>query len=56
MEPAVEQEAEKVAPTSTTDSTKAPAAPPVPDDELVDYEDSPEHSNIEINVMHLSKE
>jgi hypothetical protein len=29
----------------------------VPDDEeLVDYEASPEHSNIEINVVHFSKE
>ena len=34
---------------------EAPSAPPAKEDkELVDYEASPEHNNLEINVVHMS--
>jgi len=34
---------------------KPPVVPPAPEDEeMVDYEASPEHTNMEINVVHLS--
>jgi hypothetical protein len=42
-------------PVSVTCVDEAPAVPLVrEDEELVDYEAFPEHSNMEINVVHLS--
>ena len=44
-------------PVSVTSVDEAPAVPlTVEDEELVDYEESPEHTNLEINVVHLSSD
>ena len=46
---------ESVVPVLIPSIDEAPAVPPVPEDEeLVDYETSPEHTNMENNVVHLS--
>ena len=48
---------ESAAPALVPSVDEAPAVPPVPEDEeLVDYEASPEHTNLEINVVHLSSD
>ena len=44
-------------PASAPSVDEAPAVPPtVEDEELVDYEASPEHTNLEVNVVHLSSD
>jgi len=50
-----EQKAEEDIPTSVPSKTEVPAAPSTTEDEeLVDYVASPEHSNMEINVVCFS--
>jgi len=57
IESATDQKAKEVVPASAIGATRVPEAPPTQDDEeLVDYEASPEHSNMEINVVHFSEE
>ena len=57
VETEIEQKAEAEAPTSATRTTEVPEAPPAPEDEeLVDYEASPERNNMEINVVHFSED
>ena len=44
-------------PASAPSVDEAPAVPPTAEDEeLVDYEASPEHTNLEVNVVHLSSD
>ena len=57
VETEIEQKAEAEAPASATKTTEVPEAPPAPEDEeLVDYEASPERNNMEINVVHFSED
>ena len=49
--------AESAPPVSVTSVDEAPAVPlTAEDEELVDYEASPEHTNLEVNVVHLSSD
>ena len=53
--PEPEQKAEEMVPTSAPGTPEVPAASSTAEDEeLVDYEASPEHTNMEINVVHFS--
>src|SRR6185312_12214061 len=55
VEPSAELTTESVPPVSAPSVDEAPAVPPTSEDEeLVDYEASPERTNMEINVVHLS--
>jgi hypothetical protein len=55
VEPSKETTAESAPPVSAPFVDEAPAVPPtVEDEELVDYEASPERTNLEVNVVHLS--
>ena len=55
VEPEPEQKAEEVVPTLAPGASEVPAAPSIAEDEeLVDYEASPECTNMEINVVHFS--
>ena len=48
---------ESVEPISVPSIGEAPTVPPAPEDEeMVDYEASPERTNLEINVVHLSSD
>ena len=50
-----EQKAEEIVSTSVTSASEVPASPSAAEDEeLVDYEASPECANMEINVVHFS--
>jgi len=55
VEPSAESTAESAVPVSVSrvDEVK-PAPPATEDEELVDYEVSPERNNLEINVVHMS--
>ena len=54
VEPIVEQKAEAA---TLASRDEVPAVPTtLGDEELVDYEASPERSNMEINVVHFSEE
>src|SRR6185437_1373853 len=56
-EPSTEPAAESAPPVSVSSVDEAPAVPPTAEDEeLVDYEASPERTNMEINVVHLSSD
>ena len=55
VDPEPEQKAEEVVSASATGASEVPpASPAVGDEELVDYEASPERTNMEINVVHFS--
>ena len=54
VEPVVEQIAEATTSASRDEVPAVPAA--LGDEELVDYEASPEHNNMEINVVRFSEE
>jgi len=55
VDPEPEQKAEEVVSTSAPGTSEAPVAPSAAEDEeLVDYEVSPERANMEINVMRFS--
>ena len=55
VDPEPEQKAEEVVPASATGALEVPAAPSTAEDEeLVDYEASPERTSMEINVVHFS--
>jgi len=55
VEPEPEQKAEEVVPTSAPDALEVLAAPSASEnEELVDYEASPEHTSMEINVVRFS--
>ena len=57
VEPTAEPAAESAPPVSVSSVDEAPAVPPTAEyEELVDYEASPEHTNLEINVVHLSSD
>ena len=57
VEPSTESATESAAPVSVPSIDEAPAVPPASEDEeLVDYEASPERTNLEINVVHLSSD
>ena len=57
VEPSTEATAESAPPVSVSSVEEAPAVPPTSEDEeLVDYEASPERTNMEINVVHLSSD
>ena len=57
VEPTAEPAAESAPPVSVTSVDEAPAVPLTAEDkELVDYEASPKHTNLEINVVHLSSD
>jgi len=57
VEPSAEPAAESAPPVLVSSVDKAPAVPPTTEDEeLVDYEASPERTNLEINVVHLSSD
>ena len=57
VEPTAEPAAESAPPVSVTSVDEAPAVPlTAEDEELVDYEASPERTNLEINVVHLSSD
>ena len=57
VESSIEPSAESAPPASAPSVDEAPAVPPTAEDEeLVDYEASPEHTNLEVNVVHLSSE
>ena len=57
VEPSTEATAESAPPVSVSSVDEAPAVPPTSEDEeLVDYEASPERTNMEINVVHLSSD
>ena len=57
VEPTAEPAAESAPPVSVTSVDDAPAVPlTAEDEELVDYEASPEHTNLEVNVVHLSSD
>ena len=52
IDPELEQKAEEVAPTLVTSASEVSAAPlAAEDEELVDYESSPERTNMEVNVV-----
>jgi hypothetical protein len=49
-----EQKAKEIVPTSALGTSEVPAAPlALEDEEFVDYEASPEYTNMEINVVHF---
>ena len=53
-DPEPEQKAEDIVSTSAPGAPEVPAAPSAAEDEeLVDYEASPECTNMEINVVHF---
>ena len=54
VEPVVEQKAEEATSASRDEVPVVPAA--LGEEELVDYEASPTHSNMEINVVRFSEE
>ena len=55
VEPSAKNTAESAMPILVSCVDEAPSAPPAKEDkELVDYEASPEHNNLEINVVHMS--
>ena len=55
VETSAEPMAESAAPVLVPSVDEALVVPPAPDDEeLVDYEASPKHTNMEINVVRLS--
>ena len=57
VEPTAEPAAESAPPVLVTSVDEAPAVPlTVEDEELVDYEASPERTNLEINVVHMSSD
>ena len=57
VEPTTEPAAESAPPVSVTSVDEGPAFPlTAEDEELVDYEASPERTNLEINVVHLSSD
>ena len=57
VEPSAEPVAESAPPVSFPSVDEAPAVPPTAEDEeLVDYEASPERTNLEVNVVHLSSD
>ena len=57
VKPGAEPVAESAAPVLVPFDDEAPAIPPVPEEEeLVDYEASPECTSLEINVVHLSSD
>ena len=57
VETTAELAAESAPPISVPSIDEAPAVPPTAEDkELVDYEASPEHTNLEVNVVHLSSD
>jgi len=57
VEPSAELTAELAAPVSVSSVDETPTVPLVPEEEeLVDYEASPECTNLEINVVHLSSD
>src|SRR6185503_2139920 len=57
VEPSAEPAAESAPPVLVSSVDEAPAVPPTAEDEeLVDYEVSPERTNLEINVVHLSSD
>ena len=57
VESSAEPAAESAAPVSVSSVDEAPAVPPVPEEEeLLDYEASPERTNLEINMVHLSSD
>ena len=57
VEPSTEATAESAPPVSVSSVDEAPAVPPTAEDEeLVNYEASPEHTNLEVNVVHLSSD
>jgi len=57
VEPSTKQTAESAVPVSVSCDDEVPLVPPAKEDEeLVDYETSPKHSNMEINVVHLSSD
>ena len=54
-EPSAESTAESVVPVLVSRVDEVEPAPPAKEEEeLVDYEASPERSNLEINVVHMS--
>jgi len=57
VEPSIESTAESAVPVSVSHVDEVEAAPPAKEDEeLVDYEASPERNNLEINVVHMSSD
>ena len=57
VEPSTNSTPKSVAPVSATHVDEVRLVPPgKEDEELVDYEASPEHTNLEINVVHLSSD
>ena len=55
VDPKPEQKAEEIVSTSATGASEVPSTPPAAEDEeLVDYEASPERTNMEINVVRFS--
>ena len=57
VEPSAESAAESAPPVSVSSVDEAPVVPPTAEDEeLVDYEVSPDRTNLEINVVHLSSD
>ena len=57
VEPSAEATTESVLPVSVPSVDEASVVPPIAEDEeLVDYEVSPERTNMEINVVHLSSD
>ena len=57
VESNAESTAKATASVSTSRVDEVPPAPPAKEDEeLVDYEASPEHNNLEINVVHMSSD
>ena len=57
VEPSAENVAETAAPVSASCVDEVSPVPPAKEDEeLVDYEASPEHNNLEINVVHMSSD
>ena len=57
VEPSAKATAESVPPVSVPSVDEASVVPPIAEDEeLVDYEVSPERTNMEVNVVHLSSD
>ena len=57
VEPSAEPAAESAPPVSVSSINEAPVVPlTAEDEELVDYEASPEHTNLVINMVHLSSD
>ena len=57
VEPSAESTAESAVPVSVSHVDEVEPAPPAKEEEeLVDYEASPECSNLEINVVHMSSD